>query len=71
MDMKEGIVLLLGRPNVGKSTFVNNVIGQKVSITSEASNTRMPSGLYEEEEKIIFKDTAGILIKQRMQWQKR
>ncbi len=66
MDMKEGIVLLLGRPNVGKSTFVNNVIGQKVSITSpKPQTTRMPvQGLYEEERgKIIFTDTAGIFDK--------
>ena len=64
--MKEGIVLLLGRPNVGKSTFVNNVIGQKVSITSpKPQTTRMPvQGLYEDERgKIIFTDTAGIFDK--------
>jgi len=64
--MKEGIVLLLGRPNVGKSTFVNNVIGQKVSITSpKPQTTRMPiQGLYEDDRgKIIFTDTAGIFDK--------
>lgn len=64
--MKEGIVLLLGRPNVGKSTFVNNVIGQKVSITSpKPQTTRMPvQGLYQDERgKIIFTDTAGIFDK--------
>ncbi|MDP4011490.1 MAG: GTPase Era [Candidatus Roizmanbacteria bacterium] len=64
--MKEGIVLLLGRPNVGKSTFVNNIIGQKVAITSpKPQTTRFPiQGLYEEERgKIIFTDTPGIFGK--------
>lgn len=64
--MKEGIALLLGRPNVGKSTFVNNVIGQKVAITSpKPQTTRFPiQGLYEEERgKIIFTDTPGIFGK--------
>lgn len=61
--MKEGTVLLVGRPNVGKSTFVNNIIGRKVAITSpKPQTTRFPiQGLYEEERgKIIFTDTPGI-----------
>lgn len=61
--MKEGIVLLIGRPNVGKSTFVNNLIGQKIAITSpKPQTTRFPiKGLYQEERgKIIFVDTPGI-----------
>ncbi|MEO6508483.1 MAG: GTPase, partial [Patescibacteria group bacterium] len=37
--MKEGSVLLIGRPNVGKSTFVNNLLGQKVAITSPKPQT--------------------------------
>lgn len=64
--MKEGIVLLLGRPNVGKSTFLNNIIGQKVSITSpKPQTTRFPiQGLYQEERgNIIFTDTPGIFQK--------
>lgn len=64
--MKEGTVLLVGRPNVGKSTFVNNIIGRKVAITSpKPQTTRFPiQGLYEEERgKIIFTDTPGIFGK--------
>lgn len=66
--MKTGKVLLIGRPNVGKSTFVNNVIGQKVAITSpKPQTTRFPiRAVYEEERgKIIFVDTPGIMDKAR------
>jgi len=62
--MKTGKVLLIGRPNVGKSTFVNNIIGQKVAITSPKPQTTRFSikALYEEERgKIIFVDTPGIM----------
>lgn len=64
--MKYGTVLIIGRPNVGKSTFVNNVIGQKVSITSpKPQTTRFPiQGIYEDTRgKIIFIDTPGIFGK--------
>ena len=64
--MKEGLVLLLGRPNVGKSTFVNNVIGQKIAITSpKPQTTRFPiQGLYHDDRgNIIFTDTPGIHFK--------
>ncbi len=64
--MKEGLVLLLGRPNVGKSTFLNNIIGQKVAITSpKPQTTRFPiQGLYQEERgNIIFTDTPGLFTK--------
>jgi len=64
--IKMGKVLLVGRANVGKSTFVNNVIGQKVAITSPKPQTTRFSirALYEEERgKIIFVDTPGIVGK--------
>jgi len=64
--IKIGKVLLIGRANVGKSTFVNNVIGQKVAITSPKPQTTRFSirALYEEERgKIIFVDTPGIVGK--------
>jgi len=64
--MKEGKVLLIGRPNVGKSTFVNNCIGQKVAITSpKPQTTRFAiKAVYEDERgKIIFLDTPGIIGK--------
>lgn len=65
-SVKIGKVLLLGRPNVGKSTFLNNLIGQKVAITSpKPQTTRFPiKALYEESRgKIIFVDTPGVMGK--------
>lgn len=61
--MKQGTVLLIGRPNVGKSTFLNNIIGQKVAITSpKPQTTRFPIQAYYEDERgtIFFVDTPGI-----------
>jgi len=64
--MKQGKVLLIGRPNVGKSTFLNNLIGQKVAITSpKPQTTRFPiKALYQDERgEIIFIDTPGLMRK--------
>lgn len=64
--MLHGKVLLIGRPNVGKSTFVNNLIGQKVAITSpKPQTTRFPiRALYEDERgSVVFVDTPGIFGK--------
>ena len=63
---KSGKVLLIGRPNVGKSTFLNNLIGQKVAITSpKAQTTRFPIKALLEEDRgtVVFIDTPGIFAK--------
>lgn len=65
-EKKAGIVLILGRPNVGKSTFLNNIIGQKVSITSPKSQTtrRSIKAVYEDiRGQLLFIDTPGIFKK--------
>lgn len=64
--MKSGYVAIIGKPNVGKSTLLNNILGQKVSITSpKPQTTRMPvEAVYEDERgQIIFVDTPGIFKK--------
>jgi len=64
--MKSGVVALVGRPNTGKSTLLNNLLGQKVTITSpKPQTTRFPiRAVYEDERgQIIFVDTPGILEK--------
>lgn len=60
---KSGFVALIGRPNVGKSTFVNNVLKQKISIISPKPQTtrNKVQGIYTTpNEQIIFIDTPGI-----------
>lgn len=64
--MKSGYVAIIGRPNTGKSTLLNNLLGQKVSITSpKPQTTRFPiEAVYEEERgQIIFIDTPGVFGK--------
>ncbi len=64
--MKSGTILLIGRPNVGKSTLVNTLVGTKVAITSpKPQTTRFPiHGVYREERgELVFVDTPGIFDK--------
>ena len=61
--MKCGFVSVVGRPNVGKSTLINEIIGIKVSITSNKPQTTRNNirGIYNDEEsQIVFLDTPGI-----------
>jgi len=62
-DFKSGFVTLIGRPNVGKSTLMNYLIGQKIAITSKKPQTtrnRIQTVLTTEEGQIVFVDTPGI-----------
>ena len=61
--MKSGFVGIIGRPNVGKSTLLNSIIGEKVAITSSKAQTTRNAirGIYTDDEyQIIFIDTPGI-----------
>ena len=58
-----GFVAILGRPNVGKSTFLNQVIGQKIAIMSDKAQTTRNKiqGIYTDDQaQIVFIDTPGI-----------
>ena len=60
---KSGFVALVGRPNVGKSTLMNHLIGQKIAITSDKPQTtrnRIQTVYTDERGQIIFLDTPGI-----------
>ncbi len=60
---KSGFVTLIGRPNVGKSTLMNHLIGQKIAITSNKPQTtrnRIQTVYTCEEGQIVFLDTPGI-----------
>ena len=60
---KSGFVTLIGRPNVGKSTLMNQIIGMKIAITSNKPQTtrnRIQTVYTSEEGQIVFVDTPGI-----------
>lgn len=63
MEYKSGFVAVIGRPNVGKSTLINKIIGQKIAITSDKPQTtrsRIQCILTQDDAQIIFLDTPGI-----------
>ena len=62
-NFKSGFVTLIGRPNVGKSTLMNYIIGQKIAITSNRPQTtrnRIQTVYTSKEGQIVFVDTPGI-----------
>ncbi|PKI15530.1 GTPase Era [Staphylococcus shinii] len=62
-EHKSGFISIIGRPNVGKSTFVNRVIGHKIAIMSDKAQTtrnKIQGVMTQEDAQIIFLDTPGI-----------
>ncbi len=63
MQRKSGFVTLVGRPNVGKSTLMNRLIGQKIAITSakpQTTRNRIQTVYTDERGQIVFMDTPGM-----------
>lgn len=63
IEKKVGYVAIIGRPNTGKSTFVNTLIGEKISITTNIPQTtrnKILAIFNDRESQIIFFDTPGI-----------
>ena len=63
MFMKSGFVSIIGRPNVGKSTLLNQILGQKIVIATDKAQTtrkRIKGILTNPEGQIVFVDTPGV-----------
>ncbi|HLR61134.1 MAG TPA: GTPase Era [Lentibacillus sp.] len=62
-NFKSGFIAIIGRPNVGKSTFMNQMIGQKIAIMSDKAQTtrnRIQGVLTSDDAQLVFIDTPGI-----------
>ena len=62
-SFKSGFISIIGRPNVGKSTFLNHVVGQKIAIMSDKPQTtrnKVQGVVTTEDSQMIFIDTPGI-----------
>ncbi|MBU5466427.1 GTPase Era [Virgibacillus sp. MSJ-26] len=62
-NYNSGFIAIIGRPNVGKSTFMNRVIGQKIAIMSDKAQTtrnKIQGVLTDEDSQMVFIDTPGI-----------
>ena len=65
--MRSGMVAVVGRPNVGKSSLMNALIGRKISIVSHKPQTtrhRIQGVLHDERGQVVFVDTPGLHIKE-------
>ncbi|GHV17570.1 GTPase Era [Clostridia bacterium] len=63
MSFKSGFVSILGRPNVGKSTLLNRIIGEKIAIVSprpQTTRTRIMGVLTDDDSQVVFLDTPGV-----------
>src|SRR3989338_8790839 len=64
VNFRCGMVSIVGRPNVGKSTLLNKIVGEKVAIVSKVPQTtrNQVRGIYNDERgQIIFIDTPGVV----------
>ena len=69
MDTKAGFIAVIGRPNAGKSTFLNTLLGEKLALVSHkvnATRKRMNLVFTKDDVQMIFVDTPGIDKQEKM-----